>query len=317
MSAYRQLTCGERYQIECLLNEGISLRGIAQRLGRHVSTLSREVGRSGAKYSASEAQRRSDLRRKHARKADKQCAERLATVRAALEEGLSPEQIAGRLRYEGSQWQVSHEWIYQLIARDRHANGQLHRCLRRKGKRYRKRRDATGRCGAITDRVPICERPEEVEERNRLGDWEGDTMHGSRGSLVTLVDRKSGFTRALIVKHRTAKAVAAAINRLLRDDPCETLTLDNGSEFADHKKVAERLKVSVYFAEPYASWQRGTNENTNGLLRQYLPKRCDMLVIKPAQLKWILNQINLRPRKRLGWKCPAEVFYGMSVALVS
>jgi IS30 family transposase len=234
-----------------------------------------------------------------------------------LGQGLSPEQIAGRLRYEGLGETVSYEWIYQFIARDRHNGGELHKCLRRRGKRYRKRRDTTGRCGAIKDRVPISERPEAVEARHRLGDWEGDTVHDGRGNLVTVVDRKSGFLRVALVAQRTASNVARAIKRLLREDPCETLTLDNGSEFAEHRDISQRLQMPVYFAEPYASWQRGANENANGLLRQYLPKGCDMLAISTRKLNAIVQKINLRPRKRLGWKCPAEVFYGTSVALVS
>ena len=168
----------------------------------------------------------------------------------------------------------------------------------------------------MRNRVSITERPAEVETRERLGDWEGDTVHGVGGNLVTLVDRKSGYLSAYPVKRRTRRQVTRAINLLLQGHAVHTLTLDNGREFAGHERIALRSHCQVYFADPYSSWQRGTNENTNGLLRQYFPKGSDFSKLTVAAVNQVAARINLRPRKRLGWKTPYEVYSGVSVALM-
>jgi IS30 family transposase len=175
---------------------------------------------------------------------------------------------------------------------------------------------ATTGAGGLRNRVSITERPSEAETRERLGDWEGDTVHGVDGNLVTLVDRKSGYLSAYPVKRRTRRQVMRAINLLFQGHAVHTLTLDNGREFAGHERIALKSHCQVYFADPYSSWQRGTNENTNGLLRQYFPKGSDFSKLTVEAVNRTVAQINLRPRKRLGWKTPYEVYSGVSVALM-
>jgi IS30 family transposase len=167
----------------------------------------------------------------------------------------------------------------------------------------------------LRNRVSISERPVEVETSEWLGDWEGDTVHGV-GNLVTLVERKSGYLSAYPVKRRTRRQVTRAINLQFKGHVVHTLTLDNGKEFAGHEHIAHKSCCQVNFADPYASCQRGTNENTNGLLRQYFPKGSDFSKLTVAAVNRVVAQINLRPRKRLGWKTPYEVYAGVSVALM-
>ncbi|MNQ35646.1 Integrase core domain protein [compost metagenome] len=211
---------------------------------------------------------------------------------------------------------VSHEWIYRFIDVDKRGGGLLYLNLRHRRKRYRKRYGSHDRRGKLHNRVSIAERPVEVEARERLGDWEGDTVHGVGGNLVTLVDRKSGFLSAYPVKRRTRRQVTRAINLQFKGHVVHTLTLDNGKEFAGHERIALKSRCQVYFADPYASCQRGTNENTNGLLRQYFPKGSDFSALTVESVNRVVAKINLRPRKRLGWKTPYEVYAGVSVALM-
>lgn len=316
---YRQLTQEERYQIKAALTQELTLAVIARQLGRAPSTISREVKSAGGKdrYQPSSAHREMQQRRSQANKANKRTSWMIATVNSLLAMGLSPEQIAHRLGFEKSKERVSHEWIYQYIFRDKQAGGDLWMCLRQHEKRYRKRYGSHARRGIIKNRVSISERPEIVDKRKRKGDWEGDTVHGKNANLVTLVDRKSGFTAARKVSRRTRRAVTKAINQMLKNLPAHTLTLDNGPEFAGHEVIARKSGIDVYFAEPYSSWQRGTNENTNGLIRQYLPKGSDFSHLTKAEVEAIVRRINMRPRKRLGWRSPAEVFFGVSVALIT
>jgi IS30 family transposase len=221
---------------------------------------------------------------------------------------MSPEQIAHRLKQEQPDRRVSHEWMYRFLAADQRAGGGLYKYLRHRRKRYRKRYESQDRRGQLRNRVSISERPAEVESRQCLGDWEGDTVHGVGGNLVTLVERKSGYLSAYPVKR--------AINLLLQGHEAHTLTLDNGREFAGHEHIALKSHCQVYFADPYSSWQRGTNENTNGLLRQYFPNGCDFSKLTVKGVNQVATRINLRPRKRLGWKTPYEVNAGVSVALM-
>ena len=211
---------------------------------------------------------------------------------------------------------VSHEWIYRYIAGDQRRGGELYLWLRHRRKRYRKRYGSHDRRGGIPNRVSIDERPALVETRERIGDWEGDTVHGKQGNLVTLVERNSGYLCAYPVKRRTRKLVTRAINLMFKGHEVHTLTLDNGREFTGHERIALKSQCQVYFADPYSSWQRGTNENTNGLIRQYLPKGSDFSRLTVAQVNKLVAKINLRPRKRLGWKTPYEVYTGASVALM-
>jgi len=315
---YRQLTQCQRYQIEASLNAGKSQASIAKQIGVHPSTISREVRRNGSRktYKAASANRESDDRRAGARKLCKPTIWLSHHLPVWLEHGMSPEQIAHRLKQEQSDHTVSHEWIYRFVAADQRAGGGLYRYLRHRRKRYRKRYGSHDRRGQLRNRVSISERPAEAESRERLGDWEGDTVHGVGGNLVTLVDRKSGYLRAYPVKRRTRRQVTRAINLLLKGHIVHTLTLDNGKEFAGHERIARRSQCQVFFADPYSSWQRGTNENTNGLLRQYFPKGGDFSKLDVEGVNLAVARINLRPRKRLGWRTPYEVYAGVSVALM-
>lgn len=315
---YRQLTLEQRYQIEAGLACGMTRCGLAKQLGVHPSTVGREIHRNGAQvtYKAVLADKRSDVRQRGARKFCKPTVWLHAHLPLWLEQGFSPEQIACRLKLEQPDQAVSHEWVYRFIDADKRGGGLLFLHLRHRRKRYRKRYGSHDRRGQLRNRVSITERPAEVETRERLGDWEGDTVHGVGGNLVTLVDRKSGYLSAYPVKRRTRRQVTRAINLQLKGHVVHTLTLDNGKEFAGHERIALKSGCDVYFADPYSSCQRGTNENTNGLLRQYFPKRSDFSKLTVAAVNRVVAQINLRPRKRLGWKTPYEVYAGVSVALM-
>lgn len=315
---YRQLTQGQRYQIEAGLARKESQASIAKQLGVSPATISREVRRnsSQAAYKAAAATSKSDTRRAQARKFCKPVVWLTQRLPVWLEHGMSPEQIAQRLKQEQPDHAVSHEWIYRFIATDQRCGGALYLHLRHRRKRYRKRYGSHDRRGQLRNRVSISERPAEVESRARLGDWEGDTVHGVGGNLVTLVDRKSGYLSAYPVKRRTRRQVTRAINLSFKGHVVHTLTLDNGKEFAGHEHIALKSQCQVYFADPYSSWQRGSNENTNGLLRQYFPKRSDFSKLTIEQVNRVVAKINSRPRKRLGWKTPHEVYSGVSVALM-
>ncbi|WP_194117399.1 IS30 family transposase [Chitinilyticum piscinae] len=226
-----------------------------------------------------------------------------------LEEGWSPEQISGVFR--DSECRVSHEWLYQRIADDKRRDGQLYRLLRCQ-KQRRKRYGSPERRGQIKDRRSISERPAKVETREEIGHWEADTMIGAgqQGALVTLVERKTGLTRIAHVPTKEAAGVTKAICRMLAPlkGQVKSITFDNGKEFAGHATISRRLKADCYFADPYSSWQRGSNENTNGLIRQYFPKKTSFAKVKPSQIAEVERKLNNRPRKRLGFKSPNYAF---------
>ena len=223
----------------------------------------------------------------------------------------SPEQIAGRLHLEGA-LSVSAKWIYSRIWADRTDGGTLYRYLRRRGRKPNRRgRDGSGR-GVIPGRVDISERPEEVEDKTRVGDWEADTITGSRhrGALVSLVERTSKFVFLSKVGAKTAQEVGSAVLRCLEPvkELVHTITADNGRELAGHRRVSEELGAGFYFATPYHSWERGLNEHTNGLVREFFPKKQDLRKVDPREVKYVEDMLNNRPRKALGYRMPAEVF---------
>jgi len=229
----------------------------------------------------------------------------------------SPEQISGRLKVEEG-IRISHEHIYQYIYADKRAGGQLYRHLRCQKKR-RKRYGSYDRRGVIRNQVSIDERPVVVDERSRVGDWEGDTVIGKnhKGALVTLVERKSLYTVIGAVVRKTAEAVHAAIVTGLTPykDQVHTLTYDNGKELAEHEQIAEELGAEIYFAHPYSSWERGVNENTNGLLRQYFPKGRELTDVSQEEIEHAMERLNHRPRKTLGFQTPFEVFFSTKTSL--
>ena len=221
----------------------------------------------------------------------------------------SPEQISGRFREEGIV--ISHEHIYQYVYADKRVGGDLWKHLRCQKKR-RKRVGDYDRRGKIPNRKSIEERPKVVEQRTRLGDWEVDLMLGKdhQGVLVTLTERKSRFTLLRRVASKQAKLVSQAIVELLQwVSALESITADNGKEFAAHQHISQRLSVDFYFAHPYSSWERGTNENTNGLIRQYLPKNRSLKNVSFQEETLIMDRLNLRPRKCLDFRTPYEVFF--------
>ena len=291
---------------------------IAVELGIHPSTVSRELARNtGLRgYRPKQADQKALHRRFTARKAVKMTCETICHIESKLAEEHSPEQIAERMKLDPD-WHgpaVSHERIYQHIWQDKAQGGLLYKHLRIGGtKQRRKRRNSRDMRGTIKNRVGIQERPKVVERKIRIGDWEGDTIVGKnhQGALVTLVDRKSKLTLIGKVNRYTAEAVEKTIISLMELLPRRnyTLTVDNGKEFASHESVAEALQIKVYFADPYSAWQRGLNENTNGLIRQYVPKGSDVRTLTNEQVQLIMNRLNNRPRKTLGYLTPNEVFY--------
>lgn len=308
--SYHQLTETERYQICSLLKAGLSRTEIADNLKRDKSTISRELKRNtGLRgYRPRQAQLLS-LARKRAHVQYRISDQLWREVERLVEADWSPEQIACRV-YKEQGVCISHEWIYQYIFWDKEAGGELYkhlRCQKKRKKRYGK----YDKRGKIADRIGIEERPAIVEKNSRPGDWEGDTVEGSRheGYLLTLVERRSKFLVSKHLSHKKAGATADAMVRSLHDHEVKTLTVDNGKEFAEHKRVSSGIDAKIYFADPYSSWQRGLNENTNGLLRQYFPKGMSLKSLDEEKLEEVVHRLNNRPRKTLGWNTPYEVMY--------
>jgi IS30 family transposase len=322
MSHYTQLTREERYQIYALMKAGHNQRQIAAILGRHKSTISRELTRNrGLKgYRPKQADRLA-TNRHHGKAAPRITTEAWERVEQLLGEGWSPEQISGWLQNE-EDILISHEWIYQYILQDKRQGGELYRQLRCQKKR-KKRYGSPDRRGQIKGRISIDERPAVVDERSRIGDWEVDTVIGKPGGavLATLVERKLRLTVVAKAPNKTAEKVRDAI--LLHMKPLaarvHTLTYDNGKEFALHQDIAKELDAVGYFAHPYHSWERGLNENTNGLLRQYFPKGKDLTEVTDEEIQVAVDKLNNRPRKCLGFKTPNQLFFGINppVALTS
>lgn len=317
---YKQLTLCKRYEIKVYMQAGISKDRIASLLGIHRSTLYHELNRNKASngYCFEAAQFKSDTRRRVARKHVRFTESVKEQVESLLKLDLSPEQIAGYLSKD-HQINISHETIYQHILSDKQSGGDLHTHLRWAQKKRRKRYGATDRRGQIQDRVSIEERPAIVDAKERIGDWEADTVIGKnhKGALVTAVERKSKYTVIQYVPSKRADKVATALIDMLLpyQDNVLTITVDNGKEFSLHKQIAKELKTDVYFAHPYRAWERGLNENTNGLIRQYFPKKTSFKTIRKEQTCFVESRLNMRPRKLLDFKTPFECFHGLPVAL--
>jgi IS30 family transposase len=317
--SYHQLTQEQRYQIYALKKTGHSGTEIAEVIGVHKATVSRELrrNRGGRGYRPQQAQQMALERRSKTQ--PRIGAKTWAVVEKLLRQAWSPEQISGRL-WKEQKIGISHEWIYQHVLADKRAGGDLYKHLRCQ-KQRRKRYGTYNRRGKLLNCRSIEERPALVAQRKRLGDWEVDTMFGKdhKQALVALTERKSRFTLLGKVSQRTAQAVQHQICRLLLpvQDKVHTLTSDHGKEFAYHEQIAQLLQLKYYFAHPYAAWERGTNENANGLLRQYFPKKCDLQLVSHKHMNLAMSRLNFRPRKSLRFKTPFEVFYHSSVALTS
>lgn len=320
--SYAHISSHERYVIYHLLLWGLSYREIGRRLNRHHTTISREADRNGRVFGCywnEPAQEWADERKHKARHHRKQQNKRLYNyVIHRIKKDWSPEEIAGRLESDYPKdhaMRVSIECIYKWIYSDAQEQGHLFNHLRRHHKKRRKQHKYGSLRGLIPDRVSISERPAVVEERERVGDWEGDTVEGEKGTahIATHVDRKSRYLMASKLSDKKAGTMANKTIKLFYKIPKifrKTLTLDNGKEFAAFKKIEDKTGLDVYFADPYSPWQRGTNENTNGLLRQYLPKGSDLRLISDEQLASVVKKINNRPRKCLNYRTPHEVFFG-------
>ena len=315
---YTHLTREERYQIHALRRQDISLAVIAAELGRSRSTISRELKRNASAqgYKPARAHDRARARQKARRNARQFDAQQWRQVHCYLRLQLSPDQVSGRLKEEGG-LRISHECIYQHIYKDKRAGGDLIEHLRCQKVRRKRYGSGQERRGTLKGRICIEQRPAIVEARSRIGDWEGDTVigKGHQGVLVTLVERKSRYTLAQQLDSRHSAGVTEAVIALLRPHKslCQTITFDNGKEFAEHAFIADSLGANVYFAHPYHSWERGLNENTNGLLRQYFPKSTNLRKISQHEVDDALYRLNHRPRKCLNYRTPHEVFMGLEM----
>jgi len=305
-----QITLSEREQIAHFRSQGLSRAQIAERLGRHPTTIGRELTRNSESgtYGASSAQQKARARRqRRPRKLDDPRLNEY--VRAGLARCWSPEQIAGRsprVFRRQRRRRLSHTTIYRWIA-DSPDRGHWESFLR-----FGRQRKTPETRGQLPARAEIAGRPAIVEERRRFGDWEGDTVVGKarRNGLVTLVDRKSGFALVAKVQRLKARNVAQSLRRQFLPLPealRHTATFDNGKEFAAHQYVARTSNIDIYFARPYHAWERGSNESFNGLLRQFFPKGTDFKGISPLEVKYVRDLLNDRPRKRLGYRTPREV----------
>jgi transposase, IS30 family len=297
-----------------------SVAGIARELKRHRSTIYRELGRNCAKYDGAYRPRfaveKCNGRRRRSRRNRRYTVEHFAAIERLLREDFSPEQIVGRLRLEGVEV-MSHETIYLHIWADKQNGGTLWRHLRGARKLKRKRYGRNDSRGRLAGKKMIGQRPAIVERRTRLGDWEIDTVHGrGKPATVTVVERKSGLVRIGKIPRVGARETLHRTASILRHEPhpIRTITADNGAEFHLYKKLELRLHTKVYFATPHHAWERATNENTNGLLRQYLPKRTCLKALTQHRCNVIAEKLNNRPRLRLGFRTPNEVYYDTPIA---
>lgn len=312
MIHYSQLTQDLRYQISALLQAGNSKTAIADAICVHKSTISREIARNSGErgYRPKQANEIALEKRHNAEKhiAFTPALQAMVTEKIILD--WSPEQISGYFEANNIA-SISHERIYQFLLANKKAGGVLHTHLRSR-KRRKKRYGSKDKRGQIKNRISIDERPKIVDKKERIGDWEGDTIIGAQQqkAIVTLVDRASKLTRIGPVATKHADIVSEIIVKLLRPmrHISHTTTFDNGKEFSGHEKIAKSLGINIYFAHPYSSWERGLNENTNGLIRQYIKKGSSFEGITPERIKFIEDRLNNRPRKTLGYRTPNEVY---------
>lgn len=307
-----QIKIEERLQIETLLKAGVKQSGIALQLGRSRSTICKEIKRNSVdgNYCHAIAQKQTAERRYNG-KGNILTDDNWTTVRTLLQQKWSPEQISGWLKENPEMgFYVSDQWIYEYIYSDRARGGELYKNLRRAGKPYKNGGKKQYR-GKIKDRIDITVRPDIINKRQRLGDWEVDSVIGkmNQSSIVTIVERVSRYTAILKVKSKEAEQVSEAVIARMSNEtlPVYSITGDNGTEFAEHKKISEELGIDFYFTHPYSSWEKGTNENTNGLIRQYFPKGTDFSKITESMLAEVEAALNARPRKCLNYKTPNQV----------
>jgi len=315
--SYQQLTGDERIEIYAMRQEGKTIAQMAEALGRHRTTINREINRNSGQrnYRPNQAHRKAQERRTTKRKAVKMTEPTLAYIHEKLSIQWSPDQISKRMcldpHYTGCP--VSHERIYRYIWEDKRNGGTLYEQLRIGNRaKYRKRYGKNDYRGKIPNRKDIDQRPAIVDEKKRMGDWEADLVvgAGASGYLVTLVERVSKLTLIGYVRYKTSASVTEEILRMMRPhkDFVATITFDNGREFSGHEILASALDCDCYFAKPYHSWERGLNENTNGLIRQYLPKKVPFPPRSRSHLIFIMDRLNTRPRKSLDYATPSKVY---------
>ena len=308
------ITQEQRYTINCMLQQGTKPSEIARTIHKDKSVISREVKRNSDQrsgvYKSDLAQRKYQKRLKEKPKKLKFTSSIKERVELLLREDYSPEQVVGYLK-KGKETTVSTERIYQHIWSDKRDGGFLHTHLRRQGRKYRKRGSAKDSRGIIKNRISIEKRPSIVETRSRFGDLEVDLIIGEhhKEAIVTINDRASGVLKMKKAKSKEAKVINRIIVELLEEwkPYIQTITSDNGKEFAGHQYVTEMLNIDYYFAHAYHSWERGSNENLNGLIRQYIPKKTDFRTISDTYIKEIETKLNNRPRKRYNYETPIFV----------
>lgn len=311
---YRQVTTEERYSISILRRQGLNQSEIGRELGRDKSTISRELRRNANAwgiYRPSKAVEKTNGRRSRSRKKPQFTEKEFVPVVKMLEEKWSPEQISGALRERG-ELMISHETIYRYIWENKWNGGDWYTHLRQSPKKRRKRYRSFDRRGVMTGKRPIDKRPLSAHNRSRIGHFEIDTLlgRGSKHCVLTMVDRKTGYLIMRKLRERTTAEVNNALRTVLRREKwaIKTITADNGTEFHQYKKIEKKTWVKFYFAKPYHSWERGSNENTNGLIRQYLPKNKSMAKVTQYDCNAIARSLNRRPRKRYEYKAPEEIY---------
>jgi IS30 family transposase len=312
---YHRLSTEERYEIAAMRKQGLLVAAMAKHLGRHRSTLYREVKRNRSVYDGhyrpTHAVEKASGRKRRSRRNWLYGPAEFGPVETLIRQRFSPEQIVGRRKLDG-QAVMSHETIYRWIWTDKRCGGTLWRHLRGARKQRRKRYGRYDSRGRLAGKKLIEQRPAVVASRERIGDWEIDTMHG-RGNacVVTVVERKTGLVRIGPIQRATKELTLARTVKLLgpERERVKTITADNGTEFHNYRELESRLGTEVYFATPHHAWERGTNENTNGLIRQYLPKGTNLSQLTQQQCSRIAEQLNNRPRLRLGFKTPNEAYY--------
>lgn len=321
---YRHLTHDQRCQIYTLKATKLPQSAIAKTLNITPSTISRELkrnaGKRGYRYKQAHelAMRRRCLASQRARK---MTPELIANIEDGLQKKWSPDQISGRLKMANIS--ISHERIYQHVWADKARGGLLYKHLRHAGRKYNKRSSSSAGRGCIPNRTDIKDRPPIVESKSRIGDLEGDLIIGAKhkGALLTYVDRHSKFSKIAKLPNKTANAVCTGTAKVLLNfaEKIRTITFDNGKEFSAHLSISRDIGAPCFFATPYHSWERGLNEHTNGLIRQYFPKKSDLSILTDEQVQFVEDALNNRPRKVLQYRTPREVFFGeqdpQSVAL--
>ncbi|MCI0500137.1 MAG: IS30 family transposase [Epsilonproteobacteria bacterium] len=320
---YKHLTEEERYHIAAYKKAGYKQKDMAKELGVSPATISRELKRNSSlirkSYSAKSANNVAVAKRRYASmKSNKKMDDELkAKIIAYIKDDYSPEQISGTLQAR-EKFSISHVTIYGLIKEDKLQGGKLHEHLRFHHTGHRRAKYGSRSTSGIKDRVSISKRPDIVNESMRIGDIEIDTIVGAnqKGAITTAVDRGSKLVRISKPTSKKASEVASETIRILQDfkDRIHTITSDNGLEFANHKEISKVLECDYYFCHPYSSCERGLNEYTNGLIRQYIPKGTSFENITKKEIKKIEDKLNNRPRKSLGWRTPNEVFFGLEMA---